>query len=161
MRSIERVNTKNAIKLAWAIFAILLMLASIQNYSLVFNQYKKVYQASAWNTSDIGHVIRGFSESVGSADTAFLVAYPHWVDSRLVGINAGYPFKDYALWTDQFESTLQDPRAKLFVININDNADIEKLAQLYPTGSLSLYDVPLEGKDFYIFFVPPAPITKP
>ncbi|HOU44376.1 MAG TPA: hypothetical protein PLU04_08610, partial [Anaerolineaceae bacterium] len=87
-------------------------------------------------------------------------AYPHWVDSRLVGVNAGYPLKDFAIWTDQFEATRTDPRSKLFVINSNDHEDIRILSGMYPNGSLSLYDVSLEGKDFYLFFVPAEPLGQ-
>ena len=45
----------------------------------------------------IGQVIRGFADSVGDADDAYVIPYPYWVDTRLVGINAGYPTTDYAL----------------------------------------------------------------
>jgi hypothetical protein len=53
----------------------------------------KVFEQSAWNTSEMGEVIRQFTTSVGSEDTAWVLAYPHWVDTRLVGMNAGYPLE--------------------------------------------------------------------
>lgn len=160
MRAFEKLGHKSGQRLAWAIFIALFLISSIQNYSLVFQQYCKAYDANSWNTTDIGHVIRNYAESVGSVDTAYLVAYPHWVDSRLVGVNAGYPLKDFAIWTDQFEATRTDPRSKLFVINSNDHEDIRILSGMYPNGSLSLYDVSLEGKDFYLFFVPAEPLGQ-
>jgi hypothetical protein len=92
----------------------------------------------------------------GSSDTAWLVGYPHWVDSRLVMINAGFPLRDNAIWPDGFQDTLADPRSKLFLINMNDTADIEALQSLYPQGQLQQYKSKYEGKDFMLFIVPAA-----
>jgi len=110
--------------------------------------------AGAWNTSEIGKVIRGFTESVGTEDTAFVVPFPYWVDTRLVGINAGFPQKDYALWPDKFQETLTETRAKLFILKAEDTADLAKLQELYPAGTTTTHTNPREGKDFFIFFVP-------
>ncbi len=157
MRSFERrysVGLSRVIPVA--VTAFLLFFIGSANYDLVFRQFDRQFMAGAWNTSQIGAVIRGFSESQGNPDTAYVVPYPHWVDTRLVGINAGYPMKDYALWPDQFETTLSERRAKLFVVNPRDEDAVHKLQELYPTGWLYFYDVELEGKDFLLYFVPPA-----
>lgn len=134
----------------------LLLLSAGQNYELVFRQYKTQFLAGAWNTSEIGRAIRGYAESIGDADTAYVVPYPHWVDTRLVGINAGYPLKDYALWPEQFSDTVDDRRTKLFVVKPEDSASIELLRGFYPDGSLWLHKSVLEGKDFYLYFAPPG-----
>jgi len=126
-----------------------------QNFDLVFRQFDRQFMASAWNTSQIGHVVRAFADSIGTPDTAYVVPYPYWVDTRLVGIEAGYPLKDYALWPKDFEQTLSDPRAKLFIIKPEDNDSVAKLQQLYPRGTLQYYDSGRPGKDFLLFFVPP------
>ncbi|MEN4010928.1 MAG: glycosyltransferase family 39 protein [Chloroflexota bacterium] len=136
-------------------FAILAMSISA-NFDLVFRQFDRQFMAGAWNTSQIGAVIRAFADSQGNPDTAYVVPYPHWVDTRLVAINAGYPMKDYALWPDQFEATLAEPRAQMFVVNPRDVEATRKLQELYPHGSLYYYDVDLDGKDFLLFFTPPA-----
>ena len=119
-------------RLAWSAGIILLAWASLQNYDLVFNQYKRLYDSSSWNTTEMGAVVHDFAELTGSADTAWLVGYPYWVDSRLVMINAGFPSQDNAIWPDKFEDTLADPRPKLFLININDLVDIEALQAYTP-----------------------------
>lgn len=157
VRAVERRYPSGKQRLIpFALTALLLFFISSANFDLVFRQFDRQFMAGAWNTSQIGAVIRGFSESQGNPDTAYVVPYPHWVDTRLVGINAGYPMKDYALWPDQFETTLSEPRAKLFVINPRDEDAVKKLQEMYPTGSLYLYDVELEGKDFLLYFVPPV-----
>jgi len=141
-----------------------LMLVSgvvVSNYDLVFRVYAKQFMAGAWNTSQIGKVIRGFSESVGSPEHAYVVPYPYWVDTRLVGINAGYPLKDYALWPESFKETLSEPGAKLFIVKMEDELSLESLRQLYPNGSYYLQNSEYEGKEFWVFLVPPEPGNQP
>lgn len=141
-----------------------LMLVSgviVSNYDLVFRVYARQFMAGAWNTSQIGKVIRGFAESVGSPDHAYVVPYPYWVDTRLVGINAGYPLKDYALWPESFEETLSESGAKLFIIKKEDELSLESLRLLYPNGSYSLQNSEYEGKEFWVFLVPAEPGNQP
>lgn len=141
--------------LAWALAGILFLWSCVLNYDLVFNQYERQYALSVWNTSELGRVIHGFTESIGSIDTAWVVPYPYWVDTRLVGVNAGYSIRDLALWPDGFQGTLADPRAKLFLLHPDDTANLEMLRQLYPDGNVQPYTSSIEGKNFVIFFVPP------
>jgi hypothetical protein len=133
-----------------------ILLASIQNYHLVFDEYQQAFEQSAWNTSEMGEVIRQFTSSVGAPDTAWVVPYPHWVDTRLVGMNAGYPLKDYAIWPETFKDTEGITQAKLFLINLDDNENLEILRQLYPQGVLEKFVSKEPGRDFYMYFVPPA-----
>lgn len=138
----------------------LLFWSFTQNYSLVFNQFDKQFMAGAWNTSEMGQLIRNFADSVGSEDSAYVVPYPYWVDTRLVGINAGYPLKDYALWPENFSKTLAETRAKLFILNPKDESSLVLLKQMYPQHTIWYYKAKIEGKDFYVFFVPPASALK-
>lgn len=147
--------------LAIVVTIILLALTLGQNFNLVFDKYARQYQLSAWNTSEIGAVIRQFTDTIGESDSAYVVGWPYWVDTRLVAYNAGFPGKDFAIWPDQFDQTLAANGAKLFIINIQDTDSIEKLTALYPSGSLSLHKSPVEGKDFYVFVVPPQTAAQP
>lgn len=133
----------------------------VSNYDLVFRVYAKQFMAGAWNTSQIGKVIRGFADSVGSPEHAYVVPYPYWVDTRLVGINAGYPLKDYALWPESFQETLSEPGAKLFIVKMEDELSLESLRLLYPKGSYYLQTSEYEGKEFWVFLVPAEPGNQP
>ncbi len=140
---------------AITLFAIVLIGYSISdNFNLVFVKFKDQFLAGAWNTSDIGRVIRGFVDSGGDKDSAFVVPFSHWVDTRLVGINAGYPEKDYALWPDSFADSLTLPEPKIFILKGDDMKDLVTLRKYYPDGNLSYYIDSWEGKDFMIYFVP-------
>jgi hypothetical protein len=149
-------------KLAAGLLGVVLLLSSAaQNYNLVFVQFHENFLRGAWNTSQIGHVIRGFADSVGDVDSAYVIPYPYWVDTRLVGINAGVPTKDYALNVDQIVETAPNPRTKLFIFNPQDTAAMDTLVNLYPQGTLSRYTSPLEGKDFLVYLVPGVMTNQP
>ncbi|MBC8506762.1 MAG: glycosyltransferase family 39 protein [Anaerolineales bacterium] len=143
-------------RLAWGVGLLLLAWSCAQNYDLVFRQYSNYFALASWNTSELGAVIRQFADSTGDEDSAWVVPYPHWVDTRLVGIKAGFPERDYALWPEQLSETLDDPRVKMFLFKPEDTTALETLRDLYPLGSIQLYDSEIEGKNFYIYFVPPV-----
>lgn len=137
------------------IMAVLVLWSGLNNYDLVFNQYYRIYRASSWNTSEIGEIARFFIESIGSPETTYVVGYPHWVDSRLVAINAGQTGRDFAIYPENIPQTEADPRAKIFFVNINDAESINLLQSTYSEGVLWEHDSEVENKDFMIFFVPP------
>lgn len=142
--------------LSLLILAALLIFSGVNNYDLVFNQYYHNYRAASWNTSEIGRIAGFFIESLGTPQTTYVVGYPHWVDSRLVAINAGYPGMDFAIFHDQIPETVNQPGPKLFFLNLSDIDNLQLLQETYNDGVLSNYDSDVENKDFVIFFVPAA-----
>jgi 4-amino-4-deoxy-L-arabinose transferase-like glycosyltransferase len=138
----------------------LLLLTFNQDYQLIFRQFDQQFLAGAWNTSEIGQVVKGFTDSeIGARDSAWVVPFPHWVDTRLVGINAGFPGKDYALWPENFADTLSQSGAKLFIIKAEDQPALLDLKALYPSSSYWLHTSKIPGKDFWILLAPPEPTT--
>lgn len=150
----SRLKSSTGKAASWGLVFFLLAWSSFQNYDLVFNQYFQEFRMSAWNTSEMGQVIRGFADSVGNLDSAWVIPYPYWADTRLVGINAGYPTKDYAIPREQLAETLNTPGPKLFIFNLEDQETLIRLHSLYPQGSLQEYKSKVPNKDFLIYFVP-------
>ena len=153
-----------------SLLALLLLVSSAAaNYDLTFVQYDRQFRSSAWNSSEMGAVIRDFHEMTGVGDTnAWVVAFPYWVDTRLVAMNAGFATRDAAVAPERLAETLPDPRAKLFILNPADQQGLALLLQLYPQGRYWQYDAQTDGKDFYVFLVPPRenqlqmqPVTEP
>ena len=103
----------------------------------------------------MGKVVQAFTEVMGSPDNVWLVGYPYWADSRLVGINSGYPARDFGIFPENLPQTLNFAGAKLFLIYPTDDSTVGTLKQMYPTGWLTTYNSSREGKDFYVFLVPP------
>lgn len=151
----NRVPSKAGATLSWAIALTLILISAMGNFDLVFNQYQRSYELSSWNTSEMGEVVYDFGSMNGSTETAYVLPYPYWVDTRLVGMNAGDPTRDYAIPPDQIAATLSDPRPKMFLVNLEDQPGLNLLRQLFPQGSLSTF-LSKVGKDFYIYLVPPA-----
>jgi len=136
----------------WAVGLLFFLWAGYQNFDLVFNQYQQNYRQSSWNTSEIGGVIRDFTDSIGQQKNAFVVAYPHWVDTRLVGINAGFPTRDFAIWPEDFSKTLNSPGSKMFIVKIDDLESLAKLREIYPDGIVQRFESFDDNKDFFQFF---------
>ncbi len=147
---------------AWLAAILLVFLSAGQNYDLVFVQYADRYQMSSWNSRQMGYVIQQFSLTYGSAN-AWVVPFPHWVDTRLPAFWAGMPERgDMAMWRDNLADTLSVSGTKLFIVKAdvnmpeaNDQETLDVLQELYPQGLLSLYRSDVMGHDFWIFFVPP------
>jgi len=146
-----------------ALFVVLLLVvwSGANNYDLVFHQYYETYRVSSWNSSEIGRIAQFFIESVGSPESTYVVGYPHWVDSRLVAINAGYPGMDFAIFADRIPETQEDPQPKMFFLNVNDSEDIALLMDIFPQGVLKQYESQVPSKDFMIYFVPPMQGATP
>ncbi len=142
----------------WIVALGLVGASAYQNYDLVFRQFDLQYRQGAWNTSEMGAVIKQFGETYGSTDSVWIVPYPYWVDTRLPGVWAGIPNRDFALWPKDLATSLNVSGAKLFMLKPEDTADTQTLEQLYPQGVLSTFHsaTQMEGKDFLIYFVPPA-----
>ncbi|MEP6894900.1 MAG: glycosyltransferase family 39 protein [Chloroflexota bacterium] len=147
--------------LIWGLAGILIYVSVMQNYDIVFNQFYNSFRQGAWNTSDMGKEIKQFQQTYGETDTVWVVPFPYWVDTRLPAVWAGIPNRDMAMWTDNISSTLELTGPKLFMVkanvddpNANDQASLDVLKALYPTGQLRLFKSDISGHDFWIFFVP-------
>ena len=121
------------------------------NFDLVFRRFAYDYNRNAWNTSQIGQVIKGFADSVGSYETAYVIPYPHWVDTRLVGINAGDPGKDYAFDKSLLYSLPNDGEPRLFIYRESDTEAADAVRAKYPHGVEQLHAGPYNGKNFYSY----------
>jgi hypothetical protein len=149
-----QIKGKNGSLTAGLVGAVLVLISMSQNYSLVFNEYNQIYINKSLNTSEIGNVVKGFVDVYGDPDSAYVVSYPYWVDTRLVGMNAGFAIKDYAITPEHFGETVANRQAKLFILNPEDTKSLDLLRQLYPDYYESVYQSRIQSKNFIIFVVP-------
>jgi hypothetical protein len=129
--------------------ALLLSAAVWQNYDLVFKKFDASYRLAVWNSSEMADVIRDH----GDLDTAWIVPYPQWVDTRLPAIWLGKVDGDLALWPHEFEATKNVSGPKIFLFKPEDFETEKALKQLYPDGTLSRYTSASIAKDFMVFHV--------
>jgi hypothetical protein len=145
----------------YALTVVVLGASASQNFDLVFRQFDQNFRLSAWNSSEMGAIIKGFGQTYGETDTAWVVPFPYWVDTRLVGVWAGIPNRDFAIWPENLAQTLQFSGPKLFIVKAsqedpraNDQSSVDLLRQFYPQGSLTLHQSAVPGHDFWVYFVP-------
>jgi hypothetical protein len=147
--------------LIWGAAGLLIYVSAAQNYDIVFDQFNTAFRQGAWNTSDMGKEILQFEQTYGRTDTVWVVPFPYWVDTRLPAVWAGIPNRDMAMWQENLASTVELTGPKLFMVKANienpgtnDQASLDILQSLYPTGQLRMFDSDIPGHDFWIFFVP-------
>ncbi len=140
----------------WLSVGMVLLFAGISlqtNARLVFVDYYQEFKSRAWNTSEIGAVIRQFSDTIGDQDHAWVVPYPHWVDTRLVGIQAIGQVRDYALWPQEIQTTENVSGPKLYIFRPDDQETNQILHDLYPDGIMDKFQSEVDGRDFMLFYV--------
>ncbi len=138
---------------SWAAILILAVASMKENARLVFVDYYQQFRNNAWNTSEIGAVIREFADTIGDENHAWVVPYPYWVDTRLVGIQAVGQVKDYALWPQEIASTVEVGTPKLYIYKPDDEEAAQVLRDLYPDGVVDIYVSEVEGRDFMLYYV--------
>jgi hypothetical protein len=145
----------------WAVTGILLYWSASQNYDLVFNQYNSSFRQGSWNTSEMGAVIKEFEQTYGRTDTAWVVPFPHWVDTRLPAVWVGIPNRDMAVRREDIPGTVVFTGPKLFIVKANlddpdgnDKESLDVLQSVYLNGQLRMHNSDIAGHDFWIFFVP-------
>ena len=143
--------------LAGVIVLVLAVLSFSQNYNLVFKTYYEQYRRSAWNSSEMGFVMKDFMEKGGSANRVWIVPFAFWVDTRLPPFWAGVPGKDIAIAPENINSTADLSGAKLFIFTLNDIATMAELQRVYPQGTLTIFQSVLPIHNFYVFQVPSSP----
>jgi len=140
----------------WISTGMVLVLAGFSmqtNAKLVFVDYYQQFRSRAWNSSDIGAVIKQFSDTIGDEDHAWVVPYPHWVDTRLVGIHAIDQVRDFALWQTDILGTEMSSAPKLYIYKPDDEETYQILRDLYPDGIIERFESEVDGRDFMLYYV--------
>jgi len=140
----------------WISTGLVLVLAGFSmqiNARLVFVDYYQQFKSRAWNTSEIGAVIEEFANTIGDEDHAWVVPYPHWVDTRLVGIHVVDQVVDFALWQKDILGTEMAAAPKLYIFKPVDEETYQILRDLYPDGIIEKFESEVEGRDFMLYYV--------
>jgi peptidoglycan/xylan/chitin deacetylase (PgdA/CDA1 family) len=132
---------------------LLIVLSASNNFDIALRQYTASYRLATWNSSEMGAVVKDFTNSMGPPENVWVVGVPYWVDTRLVAINAGFIGRDFAIWSTDLETTLANDGSKLFIVKADDAAGMEHLKILYPKGFSNYHANPVLGRDFIAFYV--------
>jgi len=141
---------KKRVFVAYGLTALLFTASAFQNYDLVFHKFDENFRGGAWNTSEMGRLISEFRDTYGQTDSIWIVPFPYWVDTRLPGVWAGIPNRDFALWPEGFADTLNVPGPKMIIYRLDDLETENALKVLYPNGVFSRYTSSYADKDFMV-----------
>ncbi len=137
------------------VVGLLLLISALENWNILFVRYANQYKSSVQNSAELGEIVRGWAESMGDWETVVVKAYPHWVDTRAVGIYAGrLGWNNVALELDELGKLKDDPRPKLYLLHRDDQEAVDFLRRLYPQGTLTYRSSEYHQKDFLTFFAP-------
>ncbi len=125
------------------------------NYVRYFQDFNESYLERSWNSDEVAHVIRGFADTVGDFDHAYILLYPHWIDTRNVATNMGKIGWDQTLPNaDAAQAQKLDGTNKLYVLNVQDQENLSRLQEIFPNGQLRAFHSRMPGHDFNIWYVP-------
>ncbi|MGA2111236.1 MAG: glycosyltransferase family 39 protein [Anaerolineales bacterium] len=136
---------------------LLFMGAMVQNYQITFEQYPTQYRLAAQNASEIGALVEAFARSVGDYQDAYVIPYPYWVDTRLVGMYGGDPSRDFALPPASLQTLNPEGQPLLIVFNRNDRDTLKVVSSRFPSGRLQRFASKVPDHDFFYYFVPGSP----
>jgi hypothetical protein len=138
-----------------AMLVVLFALIARANYMRYFWEFDANYRRASWNSSEVAAVIRGFADSVGDLDHAWILLYPHWIDTRNVAINLRQIDWDHTLSNaDAAQGQVDDSSNKLYILNPGDHANLTRLREIFPEGQQRIFSARTPGRDFILFFVP-------
>jgi Dolichyl-phosphate-mannose-protein mannosyltransferase len=129
--------------------------AGLVNRNMYFVEYPAQYIGPAQNASEMGAVVQGFAQSIGSYERAWFCDPAFWFDPRAIGIYAGKLGWDQVMKPEQFATLVGDTRPLLVILNLSNKGCIASMRANFPTGKLSVvHSARGPGKDFLVYFVP-------
>ena len=152
---------------ALSLFVLALWASYQYNSTLYHGVFATTYRKNTNQHVAIARVIRGFHDSGGSVNNAFILHYPHWLDHRALSIELGIQG-----WENSFghphDAILErlgrhfyseenypivPERDLLFLVKQEDQAALNKLRQLFPEGTMSLIETEFSHQSFVIYRV--------
>lgn len=137
--------------------AALALLVAGLNQRRVFVDYPAQYCPQAQNASDIGRELLAWEAAGGDRRAAWIVGFPHWVDSRAVGVWIGeITFPNTVMGPDAVGAVDLGGRPGWFVLSPDDVPSLRALSERYPAGRERLVEGSLcAGRAFVVFETQP------
>lgn len=143
------------------VLALIILPLGLQTLQLNFQRYfvdfARSQKLASQNSLEVAHVINGFAASSGLKQHAWLKAWPHWVDTRLVGLQIGQP-----LWGNSVETinTVRghdaDKVSRLYVVHIDDHEAQKALSSWYPQAAVRDHLSPVSGDVLFRTYLIPG-----
>jgi len=129
------------------------------NCDRVFVRYVEGYRRVTANTSEIADAIHGFDATIGSADDAYVIAWPAWVDVRALAFELGMPhWSNYLSDVEEAAEHVGREEARMYVLHPLDGKSLQRLSELFPGGQVRLYDSRWD-QDFLLYICLPSSVV--
>lgn len=134
------------------------LLVVVLNQRRVFVDYPAQYCPRAQNASDIGRELEEWLSRGGERTNAWLIGYPHWVDTRAVGVWIGdIGFANSVMGAEQAARVDLSGRPGWFALNRDDLPVLQALYAKYPQGQERLVEgSQCAGRAFVVFETQPG-----
>jgi hypothetical protein len=123
-------------------------LSATAGRTVVHTSFAHVWDESTWNASELGSVVRGAMTLGVTPERAWVVAYPHWVDTRLVAAEAGLPGEDLAIDPGAVRGAARKGRARIFLVHPGDRQTLRTLERELPDAEVISHRSRVPGKSF-------------
>lgn len=156
----EALTGHKGLLIARLVFGIGIAFIGVRNYNIVFNNYASQYASTAPNTREMAGHIAGYIDFDGTWETTWVIAYPHWIDTRAIGYQAGNPDWHNVILPDTIMANLVEisrveSETKFFIHAVADTGALDILTQLFPDGFSDRIPSKLgPDRDFMIYYVP-------
>lgn len=141
--------------LGYGLVSVICLAVVAVNYQRVFVDYPAQYCPRAQNASDIAREMDAWVAQGNDRRNAYIVGYPHWVDSRAVGVWIGditFP-NTVGAQVGRLDAAAVDlgSRPGWFALNVNDAESLRALQARYPEGTTRLVAGSQCNKPFVVF----------
>jgi hypothetical protein len=134
--------------LAVATAVLVIAASATAGRAVIRGSFAATWDESTWNASEIGEVVRGALSLGVPADRVHVIPFPHWVDTRLVAVEAGLPGRDLGLDARRLAETAQRGGPQLFILHPSDRDSRRLLGRELPATSPTTHPSRLQGKSF-------------
>lgn len=133
------------------------LLVGALNWRRVFVDYPAQYCPRAQNASDIASELLAWEAAGGDRGAAWIVGYPHWVDSRAVGVWIGeITFPNTVMGPEAAAAVELGGRPGWFVLSRDDLPTLAALWARYPGGRERIVEGSrCAGREFIVFETQP------
>jgi hypothetical protein len=128
----------------------------LTNYERIFVAYPTQYCPRAQNASDIAREMQAWLDQGNDPEHAWIIGYPHWVDTRAVGIWIGDITFDNSVMGAEAVTQLPITRPAWFGLHQYDLAVLRVLQERFPEGRHRLVSGSMcYGREFVVFETEP------
>lgn len=128
----------------------LVALSALAGRMVVHGPFAERWNRSAWNVSELGATVRAGLELGVPAERARVVPWPHWVDTRLVAVEAGLPGADLAVDPEALDEVAGRGGPQLYLVHPADRRNLQRLRERLPEAVVVERRSRVEGRSFLL-----------